>query len=69
MSGKLFQEFIVNAWAITEQSHLTWVKLNQAKLHVYHCQEIADAIANNPTVDTTNLGQRIILPSSFSEST
>ena len=41
MSGKLLQEFIVDAWAITEQSHLTWVKLNQAKLCVYHHQGIA----------------------------
>ena len=65
MSGKLLQEFIVDAWAITEQSHLTWFKLNQAKLCVYHCQGIADAIATDPTVDTANIGQHIILPSSF----
>jgi len=69
MAGKLLQEFIVDAWAITEQSRLTWVKLNQAKLRVYHCQGIADAIAADPTVDTANLGQPIILPSSFSGST
>jgi len=69
MSGKLLQEFIVDAWAITEQSRLTWVKLNQAKLRVYHRQGIADAIAADPTVDTADLGQRIILPSSFSGST
>ena len=65
MSGKLLQKFIVNAWAITKQSHLTWVKLNQAKLRVYYHQGIADAIANDPTVDTANLGQQIILPSLF----
>ena len=69
MAGKLLQEFIVDAWAITEQSRLTWVKLNQAKLRVYHRQGIADAIAADPTVDTADLGQRIILPSSFSGST
>ena len=69
MTGKLLQEFIVDAWAITEQSRLIWVKLNQAKLHVYHCQEIADAIAADSTVNTTNLGQHIILPSFFLGST
>ena len=36
MAGKLLQEFIVDAWAITEQSRLTFIKLNQAKLRVYH---------------------------------
>jgi len=69
MSGKLLQEFIVDAWAITEQSRLTFIKLNQAKLRVYHRQGIADAIASDPTVNTADLGQRIILPSSFSGST
>ena len=59
----------MDAWAITEQSCLTWVKLNQAKLHVYHHQGIADAIAADPAVDTANIGQHIILPSSFSGST
>jgi hypothetical protein len=69
MAGKLLQEFIVNAWAITEQSCLTFIKLNQAKLYIYHCQEISDAIVADPTVNTPDLGQHIILPSSFSGST
>jgi hypothetical protein len=69
MAGKLLQEFIVDGWAITEQSRLTWVKLNQAKLRIYHRQGIADAIAADPTVNAADLGQRIILPSSFSGST
>ena len=69
MAGKLLQEFIVDAWAITEQSCLTFIKLNQAKLRTYHRQGIADAIAADPTVDTADLGQHIILPSSFSGST
>ena len=69
MSGKLLQEFIVDAWAITEESCLTWIKFNQSKLHIYHCQGIADALAADPTVDTADLGYHIILPSSFSGST
>ena len=69
MARKLLQEFIVDAWEITEQSHLTFIKLNQAKLCVYHCQGIAHAIAADPTVGTANIGQRIILPFSFSGST
>ena len=64
-----FRNLLCDAWAITEQSRLTFIKLNQAKLRTYHRQGIADAIATDPTVDTANLGQRIILPSSFSGST
>ena len=69
MAGKLFQEFIVDAWAITEQSRLTWVKLNQDKLRVHHRQGIPDAMAADPTVNMADIGQRIILPSTFSGST
>ena len=30
--GKLFQEFLIDAWAATEQNRLTYYKLNQGKL-------------------------------------
>ena len=69
MAGKLLQEFIVDAWAITKQSRLIFIKLNQAKICTYHCQGISDAIANDPIVNTADLGQHIILLSSFSGST
>jgi hypothetical protein len=69
MSGKLLQEFIVDAWALTEQSHLTWVKLNQDKLRTHCHQGIADAVVADPTVDMADIGQWIILSSSFSGST
>ena len=48
---------------------LTWIKLNQDKLHVHCRQGVADAVATDPTVDMADIGQQIILPSSFSGST
>ena len=68
-AGKLLQEFIVDAWALTEQSRLNWVKFNQAKLRVESRQGLMDAAAADPTGESADIGQRIILPSSFSGST
>ena len=68
-AGKLLQEFIVDAWALTEQSRLNWVKFNQAKLQVESRQGLMDAAAADPTGESADIGQRIILPSSFSGST
>ena len=67
-AGKLLQEFIVDAWALTEQSRLNWVKFNQAKLRVESRQGLMDAVAADPTTESADIGQRIILPSSFSGS-
>ena len=68
-AGKLLQEFIVDAWALTEQSRLNWVKFNQAKLRVESRQGLMDAIAADPSGESADIGQRIILPSTFSGST
>ena len=68
-AGKLLQEFIVDAWALTEQSRLNWVKFNQAKLRVESRQGLMDAAAADPTGESADIGQHIILPSSFSGST
>ena len=44
--GKLFQEFLVDAWAATEQNRLTYYKLNQGKLWVELYQELSDMDPN-----------------------
>jgi len=31
-AGKLFQEYIVDAWALCEQAHLLWVQTHQKEL-------------------------------------
>ena len=64
--GKLFQEFIVDAWASTEQNRLIFIVLNQAKLRVdlYKCLvDIGD-----DELQPANVGCRMILPSSFTGS-
>ncbi|CAG8740370.1 20509_t:CDS:2, partial [Gigaspora rosea] len=63
--GKLFQEFLVNAWASTEQNQLRYLHNNQATLRANVYQGLADTIgsAANEEINLANLGQRIILPS------
>ena len=68
MAGKLFQEYAVDSWATTEQSRLNWVKLNQSTIRADTYQGLTDAVAADPTTHGRHLGQRLILPSSFSGS-
>ena len=62
-AGKLFQEFLVDAWATTEQNCLTYFRLNQQKLRVELYQGLTDIAADGLCPD--QVGKRMILPSSF----
>ena len=68
MAGKLLQEYAVDAWATTEQRNLDWVKNNQKTIRAETYQGLVDAVAHDPNANPQNIGQRIILPSSFSGS-
>jgi len=68
-SGRLFQEFIVDAWAATEQYRLRWMENNQKTLRADVYQGLVDSVAQNAALEGDEIGQRTILPSSFSGST
>ena len=65
MAKKLFQEYVVDGWATTEQSHLDWVQRNKTKIRAYTYKGLTDALAVDPQMYAHNLGQRIVLPSTF----
>jgi hypothetical protein len=67
-AGCLFQEYIVDSWAATEQSCLTWLRNNQKTLCSDVYKGLVDAVAANPDPEAQNLGQRTILLSTFSGS-
>ena len=69
LSGKLFQEYVCETWAITEQNRLNFIKDNQDKLRVELYSGLADAITASDHPDGSQLGKRFILPSSFTGST
>ena len=58
----------VDLWATTEQSCLNWIRLNQSTIRAETYQGLTDAVAADPTTHGCNLGQRLILPSSFTGS-
>jgi Helitron helicase-like domain at N-terminus len=58
----------VDGWAITEQWHLDWVQRNLTQLRADTYCGLTDAFAVDPQMDAQKLGQRVILPSSFSGS-
>jgi len=69
LSGKLFQEYVCEIWAVSEQNRLNYHRLNQKQLRVEVYQGLQDAVAADADVDLNELGKRFILPSSFAGST
>lgn len=65
LGGPLFQQWIVDAWAATDQGRLSWLKHNQSKLRVDLYKGLTDAIGNDVQTTLRELGQRYILPSSY----
>jgi hypothetical protein len=66
--GRLFQQYIVDAWASIEQSNLNWITKNQKKLRADCYRGLADNILNDGTDDLAQTGRSIILPSSHTGS-
>ena len=60
---RLFQEFIVDAYAQIEQARLLFIRLNQDKLHADLYQGLANAAVHG--VDLHDIGSPTILPSTF----
>jgi len=64
-SKGLLQQYIVDAWAQTDQSRLNWLKNNQDKLRADVYQGLVDAVSGNADANLAELGQHFILPSSY----
>ena len=63
--GRLFQQYIVDMWASAEHSRLNYLRYHQAELCASVYSGLEDAINGADNVDLHQLGQRVILPSSF----
>lgn len=62
--GRLFHQFVVDAYTCIEEERLKFNRLNQKKLRADLYNNVCDAIGRGDT-DPKSLGKRIILPSSF----
>ncbi|XP_016649779.1 PREDICTED: uncharacterized protein LOC103332554 [Prunus mume] len=65
--GRLFQQFLVDAYAALEEDRLDYIRKNQKNLRSEVYKGIYDAISNGDN-DANNIGQRVILPSSYTGS-
>ena len=64
-SGKLFQQYIVDAYVKTESERLSYLRRNQSQLRVEHYQGLMDHINKQAIETERTLGRIVILPSSF----
>jgi hypothetical protein len=67
-AGRLFQQYLVDMWASAEQNRLRFVSQNQEKLRAHLYSGIMDQVNQHDEVDLHSLGQRSILPSSYTGS-
>ena len=67
--GRLFQQYIVDMYSKIEAARLLYIRYNQTKLRAEVYQGLSDAIQEcDGKVDGSQLGKRVILPSSFTGS-
>ncbi|UYV61181.1 hypothetical protein LAZ67_1003719 [Cordylochernes scorpioides] len=63
--GQLFHQFLVNMYAKVESERLRYITLHQRNLRAESCIHLCDALSTDANINPNNLGQRIILQSSF----
>lgn len=62
--GRLFQQFLVDAYVCIEQNRLDYISSHQDDFRIEHLQGIHDAFARGDA-DAHDIGKRVVLPSSF----
>ncbi|GBN61691.1 hypothetical protein AVEN_217227-1 [Araneus ventricosus] len=64
-SGKLFQQYIVDAYVKTEGSRLNYLRNNKKTLIIEHYKGLLDALNSRALNQGVRTGKLIILPSTF----
>jgi hypothetical protein len=65
LDGCLFQQYIIDVATKTKQNTLNFLVLNQAQLHVELYQGLVDMVEHDVRLDTVQVGQQIVLRTSF----
>ena len=61
---KLFQQFVVDAWAVCDQNKLSWIRSHQDNIRADLYNGLTDALeAGN--MDIERIGKKVVLPSSY----
>ena len=67
-ADRLFQQFIIDTWATTEQSRLRYLRTHQRQLYSELYNQVIDAftrVDSERAGNANSLGRRYILPSTF----
>ena len=64
LSGRLFQEWIVEMYMVWENEHLDWLRKNQNQCRSDTYNAVSDAVFANER-NPASIGQRVYLPASF----
>ncbi|EUC66049.1 helitron helicase-like amino-terminal domain protein, partial [Rhizoctonia solani AG-3 Rhs1AP] len=62
--GRLFHQYLVDIWAVIDQSHLLYLRNNQSSLRVELYSGLCDALLNDNLTRGEQVG-RVILPASY----
>ena len=60
----LFQQFVVDAWAVCDQNKLSWIRSHQADIRADLYNGVTDALEAGD-IDLGRIGKRVVLPSSY----
>ncbi|KAI9121211.1 hypothetical protein K1719_008244 [Acacia pycnantha] len=63
-AGRLFQQFVVDAYTMIEAQRLLWIRTHQKELRADMYSGLSDALISGER-NASNIGKRIILPSTF----
>ena len=63
--GRLFQQFIVDMWVSADQTRLSFLRFNQGCLRASLYSGLQDWLASDDVGSANDLGQRVVLPSSY----
>jgi len=61
---RLFQQFVVDAWAVCDQNKLSWIRSHQANIRADLYSGLADTLVAGDA-DLDRIGKRVVLPSSY----
>ncbi|XP_058775057.1 uncharacterized protein LOC131649304 [Vicia villosa] len=64
-SRRLFQQFLVDGFAMMESERLNWLRTNQSKLRVGKYNQLQAEVNGNQTNTPSKRGKRVVLPSTF----
>jgi len=63
-SQKVFQQFVVDAWAVCDQNKLSWIRSHQANICADLYNGVTEALEAGD-VDLGRIGKKVVLPSSY----